>query len=149
MGGTVNHVDQVPDIGVRGEQMRAILTHAMGSPIEICDNRGPSGAGAAPHHHPWDEIFLVLEGEVDFTIGDTELQRLGPGSVARIPGGAMHSFRNVVDAHYVSITTQGRAVEMFQALDALGPEASATDFADTAASYGTVRVWGDHPHAPS
>lgn len=91
----------------------------------------------------------MLEGEVDFTIGDTELRRLGPGSVAHIPGGTMHSFRNVVDSHFLSITTQGRAVEMFQACDALVPEASATDFADTAASFGTVRVWGDHPHARS
>jgi hypothetical protein len=54
------------------------------------------------------------------------------------PGGTTHSFRNVVDGHLLSMTTQGRAVELFGAGAALGPEATASEFADTAASFGTV-----------
>src|SRR5437868_3749053 len=29
-------------------------------------------SGPPPHHHPWDEAYYVIEGEVRFSLGDRE-----------------------------------------------------------------------------
>ena len=41
------------------------------------------------HSHPHEQLGLLLEGELTFTIGDEERQ-LGPGDMWRIPGGVVH-----------------------------------------------------------
>ena len=52
-------------------------------------------ADAAPlheHHHPQEEVWHVVEGELVISIDGTE-QRLGSGSVAVIPPDTPHSVR--------------------------------------------------------
>ena len=49
----------------------------------------PSGV-VGEHSHVNEQMGVVLEGELDFTIGG-ETKRLGPGDVFRIPGGVSHS----------------------------------------------------------
>ena len=44
-------------------------------------------------HHSYDEAFLVVEGEMEFTIGD-QTKRCGPGSFAFVPRGEAHRFAN-------------------------------------------------------
>jgi quercetin dioxygenase-like cupin family protein len=41
------------------------------------------------HSHPHDQMGLLLEGELDFTIGG-QRQTLRPGQMWRIPGGVKH-----------------------------------------------------------
>ena len=41
------------------------------------------------HCHPHEQMGLMLEGELDFTIGD-ERQVVRPGEMWRIPGGVVH-----------------------------------------------------------
>jgi quercetin dioxygenase-like cupin family protein len=55
---------------------------------------GPEFEGVEPHSHP-DHVdsFYVLEGEVEFTVGD-EIVRVGPGSYVAAPIGVVHGFRN-------------------------------------------------------
>lgn len=48
------------------------------------------GAVVEPHSHPHEQMGLLLEGELEFTIGD-ERQVLRPGQMWRIPGGVEHS----------------------------------------------------------
>jgi quercetin dioxygenase-like cupin family protein len=43
-----------------------------------------------PHSHPHEQMGLLLEGELTFTIGD-ETHTLQPGDMWRIPGGVVHS----------------------------------------------------------
>jgi quercetin dioxygenase-like cupin family protein len=43
-----------------------------------------------PHSHPHEQMGLLLEGELTFTIGD-EVHRVRPGDMWRIPGGVLHS----------------------------------------------------------
>jgi quercetin dioxygenase-like cupin family protein len=50
----------------------------------------PPGGVVGDHSHPNEQMGLVLEGEMDFTIGG-ETKRLRPGDVFRIPGGVSHS----------------------------------------------------------
>ena len=50
----------------------------------------PPGGVVDEHCHVNEQMGLVLEGEMDFTIGG-ETRRLRPGDVFRIPGGVTHS----------------------------------------------------------
>jgi len=48
------------------------------------------GARVEPHSHPHEQLGLLLEGELEFTIGETT-RRVTPGQMWRIPGGGVHS----------------------------------------------------------
>ncbi len=41
------------------------------------------------HSHPHEQVGILLEGELTFTIGDDQ-QVLSPGDMWRIPGGVVH-----------------------------------------------------------
>ena len=43
-----------------------------------------------PHSHPHEQMGMLLEGELTFTIGG-ETKTLQPGEMWRIPGGVIHS----------------------------------------------------------
>lgn len=47
------------------------------------------GAVVEEHSHPHEQVGILLEGRVLFTIGD-EQKTLQPGDVWRIPGGVRH-----------------------------------------------------------
>jgi mannose-6-phosphate isomerase-like protein (cupin superfamily) len=64
--------------------------------LEVVELRfGPDFEGVDPHSHS-DHVdsFYVLEGEVEFVMGD-ETVRLGPGGYVAAPIGVVHGFRNV------------------------------------------------------
>jgi quercetin dioxygenase-like cupin family protein len=48
------------------------------------------GAVVQPHSHPHEQIGMLLEGELTFTIGG-ETRTLRAGEMWRIPGGVVHS----------------------------------------------------------
>ena len=52
----------------------------------------PDGLAGA-HDHPFEETYMILEGEVD-AVFDGERYRLGVGDVAWAGAGCMHSFAN-------------------------------------------------------
>jgi len=41
------------------------------------------------HSHPHEQLGMLLEGELDFTIGG-QASKVGPGGMWRIPGGVKH-----------------------------------------------------------
>jgi len=51
-----------------------------------------AGASIHEHHHDQEEVWNVIEGELEVTI-DGVAQVAGPGVVAIAPGGARHSVR--------------------------------------------------------
>jgi quercetin dioxygenase-like cupin family protein len=54
----------------------------------------PPGGGPPPHIHTReDETFYVLDGEIEFLLGE-ELVTAGPGDFVNIPRGLVHRFRN-------------------------------------------------------
>ena len=70
-----------------------------------------------PHVHSHeDEAFLVLDGEVDVTVGG-HTTRLGPGGFAFAPRGVAHTYA-VVDgtAHLYVIASPGGIEEFFREL---------------------------------
>lgn len=50
------------------------------------------GATIHPHHHEQEEVWHVLEGELEVTIGD-ETRIAGPGMVAVAPPDTPHAVR--------------------------------------------------------
>ena len=52
----------------------------------------PADAGPPPHHHPWDEAYYVVEGEVLFSLDGRE-QLVRGGDFLYAPGGTVHGFK--------------------------------------------------------
>jgi uncharacterized cupin superfamily protein len=54
----------------------------------------PGGGFRVPHwHEDLDEVFYVLEGEIEYLL-DGEWRRAPAGTTVFIPAGAIHAFRN-------------------------------------------------------
>jgi quercetin dioxygenase-like cupin family protein len=51
----------------------------------------PLHAGPPPHHHPWDEAYYVVEGEVKFSIEGKE-RIVKSGDFVYAPAGTLHGF---------------------------------------------------------
>jgi quercetin dioxygenase-like cupin family protein len=51
------------------------------------------GKGPDLHKHPYDEVFVVQEGELTFTVGDETIKATG-GQIVIAPAGARHKFVN-------------------------------------------------------
>ncbi len=55
----------------------------------------PAGGGPPPHIHTReDETFYLLEGELEFRVGDATITA-GAGDFVSVPRGTIHNFRNV------------------------------------------------------
>jgi quercetin dioxygenase-like cupin family protein len=52
----------------------------------------PRPTARAPHDHPFDQLSFVLEGEMEFEVGNQTF-RVGPGEVLVIPPDAKHTAR--------------------------------------------------------
>ena len=71
------------------------------------NNFPPMGGGPPAHHHnSYDEAFYVLSGEMEFQV-DGVTQRVPEGSMAFVPRGSTHAFRNpsLEPARMLVITT--------------------------------------------
>jgi quercetin dioxygenase-like cupin family protein len=57
----------------------------------------PPGGGPPPHIHTReDETFYLLEGSMEFLLGEDRIMA-GPGDFVNIPRGMVHCFRNTSD----------------------------------------------------
>jgi quercetin dioxygenase-like cupin family protein len=59
-----------------------------------------AGSSIHEHHHPHEEVWIVVEGELEVTVAG-ETRKAGPGCVAVVPPDAVHSVRAL---------TNGRAI---------------------------------------
>ena len=53
----------------------------------------PPGGGAVLHTHPYEEVFVTLEGEATFTVGEDTIE-VGAGQIVVAPAGVPHKFVN-------------------------------------------------------
>lgn len=54
----------------------------------------PPGGGPPPHiHRREDETFYLIDGQVEFRLGD-DVVTAGPGDFVNVPRGTVHCFRN-------------------------------------------------------
>jgi quercetin dioxygenase-like cupin family protein len=59
----------------------------------LIDMLVPDGGGPPAHRHDFEEMFTLLEGELEFTFR-SETQTVRAGSTVNIPANAPHRFRN-------------------------------------------------------
>jgi quercetin dioxygenase-like cupin family protein len=62
----------------------------------LIDMLVPPGGGPPPHRHDFEEMFTILDGEIEL-IFRGEAQRASAGSTVNIPANAPHSFKNSSD----------------------------------------------------
>ncbi len=66
-----------------------------GGAYAMIEETTPPGGGPPPHLHAnEDEAFCVLEGEVEFLLGEDTIPA-GVGTCVHIPKGTLHTFSNV------------------------------------------------------
>jgi quercetin dioxygenase-like cupin family protein len=53
-----------------------------------------AGSSIHEHHHPQEEVYHVVEGQLELTI-DGVTRCLGPGAAAIVPPNALHSLRAI------------------------------------------------------
>lgn len=65
----------------------------VGADVSVIAVDAQPGGGPALHRHPYDEVFVVLEGEATFTLGGEERVAVA-GDVLVAPAGVWHRFVN-------------------------------------------------------
>ena len=60
----------------------------------LIDMLVPDGSGPPPHRHDFEEMFTLLEGEVEFTFR-RQTMNVPQGATVNIPANAPHQFRNI------------------------------------------------------
>ncbi len=60
------------------------------------------GASIHEHFHPEEEVYEILEGELELTIGG-ETRVVRPGLVAIVPGNARHSVKALTDGRVIIV----------------------------------------------
>ena len=83
----------------------------------LIDMLVPDGAGPPAHRHDFEEMFTLLEGELEFTFrGQTQTVRAG--STVNIPANAPHQFRNMSGktVHMLCMCTPAGQEEFFMAV---------------------------------
>jgi mannose-6-phosphate isomerase-like protein (cupin superfamily) len=66
---------------------------ALGAGVSVIVVDAAPGEGPRLHRHPYKEVFVVLEGEATFTLGDEQRVVTG-GEVVVAPAGVAHAFVN-------------------------------------------------------
>jgi len=65
------------------------------------------GATIHEHFHPQEEVYEVIEGELEITI-DGVAQIASPGLVAVVPSGAPHSVKALTDGRVIIVDHPAR-----------------------------------------
>src|ERR1700722_17852711 len=98
-------------LNVIGEQLRPLTPGGLS--IEVFETTGPP-----PHRHPWDEIYVVLEGTLEVFDGQS-WQQAKAGACACVPANQVHAYRNASpDCRFLTIAGPGHAREFFEQMDA-------------------------------
>ncbi len=88
----------LPHLGLVGDTYTVLLTgRDTAGRYTLIDMHVPPGGGPPPHRHDFEEMFSVLEGEIELTFrGEVVVARAG--ETVNVPANAPHSFRNASGA---------------------------------------------------
>jgi quercetin dioxygenase-like cupin family protein len=84
----------LPHIGLVGDTYTILVTgEDTAGKYTLIDMHVPPGGGPPPHRHDFEEMFTVLDGEVQVTFrGQTLIARAG--ETINVPANAPHAFTN-------------------------------------------------------
>ncbi len=93
-----NQDETLPHVSVAGDTY-TILVSGRDTAGRYCliDMHVPPGGGPPPHRHDFEEMFTVLDGEIEFTFRGTKTVAKA-GETVNVPANAPHAFVNVSGA---------------------------------------------------
>jgi quercetin dioxygenase-like cupin family protein len=90
-----NEDQKLPHIGLAGDTYTILLTgEDTAGRYCLIDMLVPPGGGPPPHRHDFEEMFTVVEGEIEITFRGAK-SVLRAGETANVPSNAPHQFHNV------------------------------------------------------
>lgn len=88
---------KLPHLGVVGDTYTIVVSgEDTAGRYCLIDMLVPPGGGPPPHRHDFEEMFSVLEGEIEVTFRG-EKAVVKAGETANIPANAPHSFTNATN----------------------------------------------------
>ncbi|MBB4276135.1 cupin domain-containing protein [Rhizobium mongolense] len=103
--GATPHVAQAQQLGI---QRTDLLQRDLDVPgrelVQVRVDFEP-GAVAAKHSHPGEEIAYVLEGSLEYQLGDRTPVTLKAGETLFIPAGVVHTAKNVGSGKATELAT--------------------------------------------
>ena len=99
---------EVRHVAVVGDTYSILVSGAQtGGRYCLIDMIVPNGSGPPPHRHDFEEMFTLLEGELEFTFRG-ETTTVLAGSSMNIPANAPHVFKNVSGSTVYMCTPAGQ-----------------------------------------
>ena len=93
-----NTDESLTHLGVVGDTYTVLVSGAdTAGRYTLIDMFVPPGGGPPPHRHDFEELFSVLEGEIELTFRD-ETMIARAGETVNVPANAPHMFRNASGA---------------------------------------------------
>ena len=92
-----DHDQSLPHLGLVGDTYTILIGGGdTDGKYTLIDMHVPPGGGPPPHRHDFEEMFSVLQGEVEVTFrGETLTARAG--ETINVPANSPHAFRNLGD----------------------------------------------------
>ena len=87
--GYVIDIDRLP----AGENAVRFEGYQHGASVSFFITRNRPGTGPGLHRHPYEETFIIQEGEARFTVGQEEIEARA-GEIVIAPAGTPHGFIN-------------------------------------------------------
>src|ERR1700761_5326727 len=110
--------EHLPHIGLVGDTYTILVTgRDTDGKYTLIDMHVPPGGGPPPHRHDFEEMFTVLDGEIELTFrGEKKTARAG--DTVNIPANAPHQFKNVTEkpARLLCMCTPPGQEELFEAV---------------------------------
>jgi quercetin dioxygenase-like cupin family protein len=97
---TLTHVspdtdESLPHLGLVGDTYTILVSGAdTAGRYTLIDMHVPPGGGPPPHRHDFEEMFTILDGEIELTFRGVSAVA-GAGETINVPANAPHVFRNV------------------------------------------------------
>ena len=70
--------------------------------MSVITNDMAPGEGPALHRHPYEEVFVIVEGEATFTLGD-ETRVVHGGEFVVAAAGVPHAFKNTGEGRLITV----------------------------------------------
>jgi mannose-6-phosphate isomerase-like protein (cupin superfamily) len=132
----ITHLADRPAYWVVGDRYTTLLSaEETDGAFSLFEFIVPAGRGSPPHiHHGEHETFVVLSGEMEFTVAG-QANRIGPGGLVFGARGVAHSFRNVgqTEARMIVVCTPGGLERFFAAAGVKAADRTSTPPAPTEA----------------
>jgi len=92
-----NEDQSLPHLGLVGDTYTVLVTgEDTAGKYTLIDMHVPPGGGPPPHRHDFEEMFTILDGEVELTFrGESFVAKAG--ETVNVPANAPHGFRNTSD----------------------------------------------------